>query len=355
MRAARRAGFTMVELLLAVGLFSLLLVALLKLVDTALTIWERTDQQRELGEVAGAVMELLAEDVQALEGGARGDLLCDWALFDLDADGVNGMPRPRLRLVRHVGAAGIARLAPRTPGTDLETFERARVEVVWALLPSETRGEEGLPGRLVRGERLAEDDATLSFFDLAFFGASGKPVPGATADVAGGVLWFEPWFATQTSVLHDGWSLGDDLDDCGASWDAWTRARPQDEFTALNRPAAGMPVAKDVPILPRRVRLVLELERPADLRRRTTLAAEVGPEAASFLVRDAARLPEQGRHILVGDEWMLVQGVSGERVTVARGQRGTRPLLHPAGALVHHGHRFEREIPVDLVREDWDL
>jgi len=355
MSAARRSGFTMVELLLAAGLFSLLIVALLKLVDTALTIWERTDQQRELGEVAGAVLELFAEDVQALEGGARGDLLADWALFDLDGDGVNGMPRPRLRLVRHTGAAGIARLASRTPGTDLETFERARVEVVWALLPSEGRGDERIPGRLVRGERLAEDEATLSFLEPGFFGPSGKPVPGAVADVAAGVLWFEPWFATQTSVLHDGWSLGDDLDDCGASWDAWTRARPDDELTMLNRAASGMPAAKEVPILPRRVRLLLELERPQDLRRRTTLTAEVGPEAASFLVRDAARLPAVGRFLLVGDEWMLVQGVSGERVSVARGQRGTRPLLHPAGALVHHGHRFEREIPVDLVREDWDL
>jgi len=355
MRAVRRSGFTMVELLLAVGLFSLLLVALLKLVDTALTIWERTDEQRELGEIAGAVLELFAEDVQALEGGARGDLLADWALFDLDADGVNGMPRPRLRLVRHVGAAGLARLGARTPGTDLETFERARVEVAWLLLPSEGRGAEGLSGRLVRGERLADDSSSLSFLAPAFLGAGGKPVPGATVDVASGVLWFEPWFASQTSVLHDGWSLGDDLDDCAASWDAWTRARTDDELTVLNRPAAGMPVAKDVPILPRRVRLVLELERTQDLRRRTTLAAEIGPEAASFPVRDAARLPEAGRFILVGDEWMLVQAVSGERVTVARGQRGTRPLLHPAGALVHHGHRFEREIPVDLVREDWDL
>jgi prepilin-type N-terminal cleavage/methylation domain-containing protein len=355
MRRTRRAGFTMIELLLAVGLFSLLLVALLKLVDTSMTIWQRTDDQRELGQASAAVMELFSEDLQALEGGARGDLLAEWVLQDTDGDGIEGMPRARLRLVRHMGAAGLQRLAKRAPGEDLETFERGRVEVVWALLPSEGRGDERAAGRLVRGERLLEDDATLSFFDAAYFGASGKPAPGSTAELTAGVLWFEPWFASQTSVLHDGWSLGDTLADCGASWDAWTRARPDAERSLLNRPATGMPTAKDVPLLPRRVRLALELERTADLRLRTTLAAELGPESTSFLVRDGRKLPEPGRFLMLGDEWMELRSVDGDRVGVTRGQRGTRALLHPAGALVHFGHRTVREVPVDLVREDWDL
>lgn len=350
-----RSGFTIVELLLAVGLFSILLVALLKLVDTAMTIWQRSDEQRELGQASAAVLDLFAEDLQALEGGARGDLLADWVLFDLDADGINGMPRPRVRLVRHMGAAALQRLTRREPGSDLEPFERARVEVVWALLPSEERGDERVPGRLVRGERLAGDADTLSFFDAAFFGASGKPAPGSTAEITSGILWFEPWFASQTSVLHDGWSLGDDLDDCSASWDAWTRGRPDAERSALNLAPSGMPAAKDVPLLPRRVRLALEIERVRDLRLRTTLVTELGPEATSFTVRDGRKLPEKGRFLLIGDEWMELQAVDGDRVSVARGQRGTRALLHPAGALLHHGHRTVREIPVDLVREDWDL
>ena len=61
-----RSGFTIVELLLAIGLFSILLVALLKLVDTAMTIWLRCDEQRELGQASAAVLELFAEDLQAL-------------------------------------------------------------------------------------------------------------------------------------------------------------------------------------------------------------------------------------------------------------------------------------------------
>lgn len=355
MTRGARSGFTIVELLLAVGLFSLLLVALLKLVDTSMTIWQKTDEQRELGQASAAVMELLSEDLQALDGGRRGDLLAEWVLQDTDGDGIEGMPRARLRLVRHMGAAALQRLGQREAGADLETFERGLVEIVWALLPSEGRGDERAAGRLVRGERLVGDEETLSVFDPAFFGASGKPAPGATAELTSGVLWFEPWFASQTSVLHDGWSLGDSLADCAASWDAWTRGRPKADDTFLNLPATGMPTAKDVPLLPRRVRVALELERPADLRHRTALAAELGPESASFNVRDGRKLPAPGRFVLVGDEWMELTALDGDRVTVKRGQRGTRALLHPAGALVHHGHRTVREVPVDLVREDWDL
>ena len=38
---------------------------------------------------------------------------------------------------------------------------------------------------------------------------------------------------------------------------------------------------------------------------------------------------------------------------VKRGQRGTRPVTHKKGELVHFGHRGVREVPVRLYREDW--
>src|SRR6185295_14167409 len=113
---ARRRGFTMVELLLALGLLTILIVALLKLIDTSLSILDRTDENRELAEMSAAVMELLCEDVHALEGGARGDLLADWALFDVDRDGISGAPFQRLRLVRHVNAGALQRLAQTDAG-----------------------------------------------------------------------------------------------------------------------------------------------------------------------------------------------------------------------------------------------
>jgi prepilin-type N-terminal cleavage/methylation domain-containing protein len=360
---SRRAGFTMVELLLAVGLFSVLMLALLRVVDASLTIWGRADQTRELSEMGGAVLDLLAEDVHALEAGARGDLLADWRLHDLDRDGIEGAPGQRLRLVRQVGAAELQRLAP-SAGTP-ETFERGLVEVAWAWLPasgaaSGASGGDGnasrANGTLWRGERLTPDPETLSFFAEGFFGPSGKAVPGSLVELTSGVLWFDAWFASQTSILHGGWELGNELPDCAASWDAWGKARPDPELTPFNLPAAGMPQAKDVPLLPRRVRIELELERESDLRTRTTLALPATDDASQLEVRDGRKVPaDAGRMILVGVEWMEVLAVSGNVVSVGRGRRGTRATEHPADALVHHGFRSVREIPIDVTREDWDL
>lgn len=352
----RRAGFTLLELLLAVGLFSIVILALLKLIDTSLTIWGRTDTNRELSEMGGATLDMLAADVQALEGGSRGDLLADWRLFDLDRDGIDGAPMLRLRLVRHLGAAGLQRLSRGAPGATLETFERGLVEVGWALLPGTMdSADERALGTLVRGERLLGDKDTLSFFDEGFFGPSGKPVPGSLVELTGGVLWFNAWFATQTSILHQGWELGDGLEDCAASWDAWNKARPNPELSIFNHAPAGMPQAKDVPLLPRRVRIELELERPRDLRFRTRLRTAANVEDTTLDVRDGRQLPAAGAMILVDEEWMKVQAVSDDRVSVERGRRGTRAAAHPVETLVHHGWRMAREIPVDMTREDWDL
>jgi prepilin-type N-terminal cleavage/methylation domain-containing protein len=351
-----RKGFTLLELLLAVGLFSILMVALLKLVDTSITIWSRTDTTRELQEVGGATLDMLAGDLFALEGGKRGDLLADWRLFDLDRDGIDGGPAQRLRMVRHLGAAGLQRLSRAEAGESFETFERGLVQVGWALLPGSADDPDARAlGTLVRGERLVGDEETLSFFDPGFFGPSGKPVPGSLLEITGGVLWFNAWFATQTTILHDGWELGDGLEDCAASWDAWNKARPDAEVSVFNRAPAGMPQAKDVPLLPRRVRVEVELERPRDLRTRTRLRTAVNVEDATIDVRDGRKLPQAGSMILVDEEWMRIQTVDGERVSVERGRRGTRAAAHPAETLVHYGWRVAREIPVDMTREDWDL
>lgn len=358
----RRAGFTLLELLLAVGLFSILILALLRLVDTSLTIWGRTDSNRELQELGGATIDLLVGDIQALEGGKRGDLLADWRLQDLDRDGIDGAPVQRLRLVRHMGAAGLQRLARGgSAGESFEIFERALVQVSWAWLPGTADNpDERALGTLARGERLLGAEDTLSFFDEGFFGPSGKPVPGSMVDVAGGVLWFDAWFASQTTILHragadDGWELGEGLEHCAASWDAWNKGRPNKEVSIFNLPSAGMPQAKDVPLLPRRVRIELELERPRDLRFRTRLRTAVDPQESVIDVRDGRKLPAVGTMLLVDDEWMRILAVNGEKVSVERGRRGTRPAAHAVETLVHHGFHLMREIPVDMTREDWDL
>jgi hypothetical protein len=163
-------------------------------------------------------------------------------------------------------------------------------------------------------------------------------------------------FATQTSVVHDGWRLGADLDCAATSWDAWAKGRPDQDAHPWNEPGAGMPRAKNLPVLPRRVRFELELERPADRQRRTTLAAPVEVGDGSIRVDDGDRIPrEEESFVLLDSEWMQVKGVDGRNVTVLRGQRGTKTSMHALGTMVHHGLRVVREVPIATCREDWNL
>jgi prepilin-type N-terminal cleavage/methylation domain-containing protein len=351
--STRTRGFTIVEVLLAMMLLSILVLALIRLLDTSLGIWSKTETNRDFLETSSAILDLFADDVYAIEGGPKGDFLGEWVRFDTDRDGTLSAVQARVRLVRQVTAAELLRLHP---GEAVNPRSRGLVEVCWALLPQrQAEPDERSIGVLWRGIRSLGDEQTISFFDERFFDSTQKPVPGSMNVVSGGVLWFEVWYAGQTSIVHDGWKLGSKIEDCAAAWDAWNKERPNLELSELNEVPAGMPRAKDQPLVPRRMRLLIELEPQAALKWRTRIAELVEPDARTLEVVDELVLPPAGRMILVDEEWMKVVSVSRGQVAVERGLRGTRAAVHEAGALIHHGNRALREIPIPMTREDWDL
>ena len=156
--------------------------------------------------------------------------------------------------------------------------------------------------------------------------------------------------------MNDGWDTGDGLEHAATSWDAWNRERPDATWHPWNVAGAGMPRVKDRPLLPRRVRLEYELERPQDRRRRTRLVGALDAKRTSIVVDDGKFLPSgEDVHIKIGAEWMRVISVSGSRAVVRRGQRGTPPVTHAKGDMVHWGWRGMREVSIALYREDWNL
>lgn len=352
----RRRGMTLVELVVAAGLLSILLVALLALMDDFLGLWQKSESRRALVEESAAVVELLAVDLAALEPGPRGDVLAEWVFFDTDGDGVNETGWPRLRLVRdatprEIALAQAAR-AEKIPGQGL-------LEVFWAVLPARAQSNDPdlrAEGLLVRGERLVGDSEGLSFFDERYLSSRGYPTPGTTQDVSRGVLWLSLAFASQTSNLRDDWRLGGELSDVWPSWDGWLRARANSEAHEWNEFGAGLVRPADRPLLPRRVRIEFELERERDLKRRTRLSKLVEAGDGVLVLDDASRVPsEHGRFVKVDAEWMQVLSRSGSQLSVRRGARGTRAALHKPGALVHHGEIVVRDLPIALQQEDWGL
>ena len=357
----RQRGLTLVELLLSLALFSFLAIAIFQILDRSLSLWRRTETRRALLGQAAAVSELLAEDLVGLEGGTPGDLVAEWVVFDTDGDGVGESKWPRLRLVRQASAGDVQRLQARRreegDGAAPPRPAEGLVEVLWLVVPASLTDKDArAEGVLWRGERLATDAASKSFFAPDFLGRSGRPPAGAADEVGGGILWFGMLFATQTSSVHDGWRVGPELDCTATSWDAWARSRPEKGAHPWNEPGAGMPRIKNRPLLPRRVRIELELERPSDRARRTALAAPVEVGDAGILVDDGERIPrEEDSFVLVDSEWMRVRSIDGRTVAVDRGQRGTRTAMHAAGSRVHYGLRIVREVPIATYREDWNL
>lgn len=379
-----RVGLTMVELMVASALASILMIALFRLLDVSLDMWTKGETRRAVVEQATATAELLAQDMRALHGGQQGDLLVEWVPFDADGDGRTDRLWPRFRLVRQASVVDLLRVAragrdperrsaaaaaadgdaraqdgePPAAGIGLEPLPPGAglLQVAWAVVPAGSRGEGRLEGLLLRGEELLEAGSVGTLFDEGAFTPSGQPRPGTTHEVTGGVLWIGVQFATQTSIVRDGWRIGDLARDTAASWDAWNRGRPDPEVHIWNEPGAGMPAVGERPLLPRRVRIEIEFEGARERRRRTTLAEPLEKETAAFAVENGRTLPAtRGRHLLVGTEWMEVLGVDGDRVRVRRGARGSAPTLHSAGEMVHHGEPVIVDVPVVLHSDDWNL
>jgi len=343
-----RRGLTLLELVLAVGLFAILSLAVFQLLDGTLGTWRKSEMRRNQMEICTAVLELVAKDIMSLEGGSRGDLVAEWETFDTNADGGRETLWPRMRLVRQASAAETARVAMRTKaevdGPDL-------TEVCWAVLP--TAGDPGV-GTLWRGERLVHGGGNR-FLDANFIGRDGSPTAGALDELTGGILWFQVLLASQTSLVNDNWTIGHELESAATSWDAWKLGRPDDTRHEWNEPPRGMPRVGDKPLLPRRVRVAIEYEDPAQRRRRTRLSANIAASDVAFNVDDETRVPRPGGFMRVGAEWMQVKTKSGRRITVGRGARGTEAVPHDAGARVSFGGQVVREILVPTYREDWKL
>lgn len=373
-RASRR-GLTLVELVLAIGLLSLLMLAVFQLFDRSISVWRRGETRRALLEQASVVLESLSLDLAGLEPGTQGDFLLEWVRFDTNGDGVFESKWPRLRLVRQASGAEMARaiaggLVAREKATEsAETNAIAReavlfpaanpglLEVVWTIQPASlTQPDARVEGVIYRGERPTTELSSKSFFAGDFFGASHRPPAGATDEVTGGLLWMSILCAGQTSVVNDGWRLGDALDGVSTSWDAHGLGRPSRDAHTWNEPPVGQPAAKGRALIPRRVRIELEFERPVDRLRRTRLIQPIDNQEGLLRVDDGRRVPtEPGSFVLVDAEWMRVTSIDDGRVTVQRGQRGTTAAPHAGDTMVHWGTSLTREVTVATYREDWNL
>lgn len=371
-----RSGLTLVELVLALGLFALLSVGVVQLIDGSLGVIDKAGTERELMLSEGAALRWLEADFAALAGGDAADLVVGWHLADVDGDGVAGRALPLVRLVRRAAPRDLERLGGLIESEDEDNpdLEARRlrtavgraplVEVLYGLQPSLSGpAREAAPGRrgdlrLVRAERL-EGGPGRSFFDVPLAQAGAlieDALLAGTGDVvAERVLRFEVQFAAETTALDRGWSPGTALGQSLVVWEARGLGRVDPELAARNAPSAALPATPGPPVLPRRVRIELVLEPERVHRRRPRLLDGAALDAERLRFERADRLPGPGTRVLLGEEWVEIAGVPDDEGTVAvvRGLDGTRPTPLRYRTPAQWGTPAVREVGLAAAREEW--
>ncbi|MCA9000460.1 MAG: hypothetical protein KDB61_00960 [Planctomycetes bacterium] len=374
---------TLIELLLAVLLASFVMVAIVRFVDVSLGLWSRAeDTRRDNGRGIGA-LQRLRQDLVSAHPGQVGDFLLEWQGFDLDGDKANDRAFPRLRFVRRpsvldwrrltlsdmspeqrakieelgFGAGSAAAVQEESGDMDPELAQLGLatapglVETAWVLLPDpEADGDTAILYRAER-KRLRTGERE-SFLSDRFVEANGSVESERLERVLGGVLWFSMELGTESTDPNAGVGVG--LGQWRTAWDALGLQRPNVESSAQNETAVDRPMVEGRPLIPCRAHLVLELESERGRTRGPRLAEALDRETNTLVVSRGETLPSKtGTYLRIGSEWMRYVSRDGDRAVVERGQRGTLPGLHEAGAAVRFGHRSEAWVAIPLSRQEW--
>lgn len=287
---AHRRGMTLLEVLLALGLFAMLSLFVFSIINSVLGLWQ-TSERRGSGDLAfAAAVERLRGDLGALHTGPRGWLVAD----DYEAIPAEGdqppWRLPRLRFLANGGSL---------PADD--PSGRKAVEVVWALVPTDPLSDQRV-ARLVRMTRIEDGNAQ---FDQ-------DRVVTAALKAGGGVPMLD-------GVLYGEFQLN--LQD-GEVTQAYT-------------------VPAESPFdFPTQIDLTIERIDPDDQRRPMVLDDMLSVSGTRLVVRGRPPLGAPSQ-IVVGSEWLSVNGDFPRLNVVNRGLRNTLVADHPAGTVVFAPFRHQ--------------
>ncbi len=380
---SKRRGMTLVELMLAVLLASFVMFAIVRFVEVSLGLWSRSEDTRREDGRGLAVLQRLRQDLVTAHPGQVGDFLLEWQGFDMDGDRASDRALPRLRMVRRpsvldwrrltlremspeqrvlfaelgFGEGSAAAVREESGETTLEeeglglATAPGLVEAAWVLLP-DGDGISGT-GTLFRAERKREGNGGRdSFFDASFVEATGVVENELLQRVVGGVLWWAVELGTDRTA--DDWVVGTAPGQARLAWDAYGQGRPDVEGASQNETAVDRPLFEGRPLLPRKARLVIELETERSFTRAPYLVDALDRESTAVEVSRGESLPRKaGGFLRIGAEWMRYVSRDGDRMVVERGQRGTLPSLHSKDSKVRYGHRTETWVAIPTSRQEW--
>jgi prepilin-type N-terminal cleavage/methylation domain-containing protein len=368
-RAPPDPGFTLLELMVAIGVFVLLAVVLVGLLQSSLNTWDAGTARKDVYERAQSLFTLLTRDVQSLYVVDVEDAQDIVYPFFGDAD-TAGMSRVRFVRGESSLAGGVARMIPRrqsgrirggamalpsaagssAPGSvnvfRPDAWEPQLLEVAYLIDPDPAQAV------LWRLEQPWNPDARQSLFNDDIFNQRSVIASARGAQVDQGLLCWEVLYWTRNTGSWGGRAprRGTPISVRNAGPEVrWDATRQYDERFAFYRP-----VAKDMPldpVYPELIRITVVLEPLVGERTRTILAAPVDGQSLEIPVASTRNLPPPPNYVRIGREWIAYRAMDGGTLRGTRGVWGTKAMPHAAGEAVRSGFVFSTVIPVPMYRD----
>ena len=394
----RRAGFTLVELVVVMGLLGFLLLALIQILVSSMRVWNWGESRTDLTARAALALDLTSRDLKDLEGlrsgasshGRRaafrvlqgtpgrpsqsGRLLADWVAinpagkpapiedalekprsFDwypqlrmvirLDPVEADRLRRAKLRaeIIQEEGQLNPVELEARIAQELVASLLRPVGEVLLRVLPAALG--EGAYLALHRNARLLDDAVQMRWVD-----GGESPAPGLP--LLSNLLYVEFKFRSQSSATWSG-----DADEQGPEicWDSARAGRfPSAHWPlqfSLDLDGASLADPLD-DIMPKAVRIFCVVDQGLDLTNPALLSYSIDARNKEIFVEFPERMAEEARFVKIGSEWVQFSGVTGNRLNgVRRGVRATKAVAHRRGARVHIGYSAVLILPIAVARE----
>jgi len=401
---AAAAGYTLMEILIAMGILVTLGGGLVSLLGHGVSVWNTAEKRGRVYETARALLERIAEDLRG--AAVRRDESRVLARFLADEDPSG---RQRLRFVRATSSEssdpvlrqGGRFLGPRAPAL-YDGFDDASegasgtlrpagglMEVLYLLDPRPegrsvwrgVRAPPGGPDSLFIDANVEEEASPSRSAAPAPAAAKKEAVPAKEGAAPGKTVVLERFYLEDVAavvaddIIHLGfrfwtqatntWDDVPPLDDprrpdakSGPSsfWDS-TRAVlaiPAGREEGSWRPVPGSIEDPSDDVFPERVEVTVVIGEE-EMLFGPRLAETLGEKDRALTLTAPLALPDAptDRFVLVGGEWVQIESVEGLRLVVTasgRGARFTKAARHDSGTRVEAGLTFRRVVEIPGFR-----
>ncbi len=361
----REAGFTIIELVIVMGLLAAFMLMLVQLMNQAMGLFTAGEKGQDLADRLQAATRAVTTTVDDMVGPKRdvmgmqdvdARLIVTWEPLGWKQTGAagklqvlrstvriseaqeNALLIRKLRVEVEEKLQGEEAIARRVQELLAETPRLGRAQMLFTPWP---RDKEGTFLELRRGLFLEGED--IEPLEIAKLGSRDLPpatVPLITRAVAQGLLHIEFEFWSQLTT--DWQRLGD-----GGPEYVWDSARAglfldaqrrRERFT-LDLGETSLRDPRD-DVFPQWIRTTMVVAQGKNAAADSTLMRALSADATDMVLNSAEVLDEEAdlRFVKVDAEWISYKAVSGDRLTgLKRGQRGSIAKEHSAGSGVWAG------------------